>query len=449
MDWSYNSLSEPERVLLARLSVFVGGFTLDAAEEVCGDDLGDGVEIFDTLVGLIDKSLVDAHPTGGRYRLLETIRQYARERLLETGDANKLKVSRFLRRASRSAYDEHFGPSAERWLENLTADHANLRQALEWAIVSEAVDVAQNLAADLGWYWSAGGLFGEARDFLERCLTLAGGEQLPATVRCLAWASNFAAGGLDLQKADTFAAEGVSLARRLGDAELLAIALLAAAFCAQARNEYPKARARVDEALRLARDAGLLPHVAHAAFRGSAVAMLQSDAEAARLFGREALNAARLANENLVGGVLVGQALLASAFDDDHVIAAALLDGVVDQRRAAGVLDVIFVEACVYLGQELMELGELERARPSPRKRWQSRGDSFNAYDQILALTCLGNIEFAGGDPEEAVRHYRDAISKANNLHAPSMAVRPLHALARLAAADRSVRRCRTTPRGR
>ena len=78
-------------MLLGGLSVFVGGFTLDAAEEVCGGDLGDAAGVFDTLVSLIDKSLVVADPTGGRYRLLETIRQYAREKLLETGDADELR----------------------------------------------------------------------------------------------------------------------------------------------------------------------------------------------------------------------------------------------------------------------------------------------------------------------------------------------------------------------
>ena len=167
VDWSYNSLTESERLLLGGLSVFVGGFTLDAAEEVCGGDLGDAAGVFDALVSLIDKSLVVADPTGGRYSLLETIRQYAREKLLDSGDADELRTRHrdFFAGFARSGSVERTGPNAERWIDKLAADHANFRQALEWAIVTEAADVALNLAADLGMYWGAAG-FTEARDYL-------------------------------------------------------------------------------------------------------------------------------------------------------------------------------------------------------------------------------------------------------------------------------------------
>jgi len=129
------------------------------------------------------------------------------------------------------------------------------------------------------------------------------------------------------------------------------------------------------------------------------------------------------------------QALLASSFDDDHVTAAALLEEVVDRRRAAGITDVFFVLACLSLGQELMELGELERARSLTEEARTIARDSGNVINEVFALTYLGNIAFAEGDPHEATRHYRDAISRAKHLHAPNEALLPLHAFGRLAAA--------------
>jgi predicted ATPase/class 3 adenylate cyclase len=437
VDWSYNSLTEPERGLLARLSVFAGGFTLDAAEVVCAD-LSEAAGVFDTLVGLIDKSLVVADPSGGRYRLLETIRQYAREKLLETGDADELRVRHrdFFAGVALSSADEQFGPNADWWLELLAADHANLHQALEWAIVSEAADVAQAVAADLGWYWAWGSSLVEGRDLLGRVLALTSGEALPSRVRCLALAANAEAMRLDLQAADTFLAEALSLARRLGDAKSLAITLNAAAFCAQIRSDHPAARAAVDEALGLARGAGLLPYVVHATFRGTAVAMRQNDVEAARSYGAEGLAAAhQLDYKRMITGFVVQQALLAAAFDHDHQTAAQLLEEVVAQKQAASTSDMLLLEARLYLGQELMQLGQLERARTLTEDALNLAHDTANALDENLALTYLGNIEAADGQPHDANRHYRAAITQAQDVRAPSSALLPLHAFARLAAA--------------
>src|SRR5262249_36586413 len=137
MDWSYDLLSEQERAVLRRLSVFAGGWTLDAAEVIC---LGEGVaasDILDRLTQLVDKSLVVAEARGGgaRYRLLETVRQYGRDRLLESGEANGLRRRHrdwYLALAERAG-PELRGPRAEVWVARLETEHDNLRAALQWS----------------------------------------------------------------------------------------------------------------------------------------------------------------------------------------------------------------------------------------------------------------------------------------------------------------------------
>jgi predicted ATPase/class 3 adenylate cyclase len=161
VDWSYSLLSAPEQSVLRRLSVFVDGFDLEAAEGVCG--LGDieAFEITDLLGSLVDKSLVVAETSGGslRYRLLETIRQFGAERLLESGEAEAAAI-----RAAHSAYflsvaeataPYLYGPDQGRWLTRLATDQANLRRAIEHAIGNEdETALVLRFAVALGRYWS-------------------------------------------------------------------------------------------------------------------------------------------------------------------------------------------------------------------------------------------------------------------------------------------------------
>ncbi len=178
IDWSYDLLSPNERLLLQRLSVFAGGWTLDAAEAVCADAEGaanaiSSLDVIDLLAQLVDKSLVVAsmQKEGVRYHLLETIRQYARDRLLETGSGVAVRVRHL-------AYFSHLSGDAEphlrgkgqvEWLERMDQELDNLRAALEWS-VSSRIDLGLKIAADLMWFWHLRGLFAEAFEWLEKLL---------------------------------------------------------------------------------------------------------------------------------------------------------------------------------------------------------------------------------------------------------------------------------------
>ncbi len=160
--WSYSLLTGAEQLLLARLSVFAGGFDLDAAEAVCGSGDLDVLDVADLLGSLVDKSLVAAESagTGLRYRLLETIRLFAAERLVETGDGEAAAVA--------AAHGAHFlsvaeqaaayltGPEQGRWLARLDADQANLRRAAGYAAGRpDGTAVVLRLGVALDRYWQA------------------------------------------------------------------------------------------------------------------------------------------------------------------------------------------------------------------------------------------------------------------------------------------------------
>jgi predicted ATPase/class 3 adenylate cyclase len=178
IDWSYDLLAAHERTLLQHLSVFAGGWSLEAAEAIGRDN------VLDTLATLVDKSLVNVTRAAGeeaRYTLLETIRQYANEKLVAAGAAEAAAV-----RERHLAYFIHFaeavqprlfGPEEDYWLEQLEREHDNLRAALGWGLETD-VEAALRLSTALYWFWERRAYGSEARRWLDE--TVARVEALPA-----------------------------------------------------------------------------------------------------------------------------------------------------------------------------------------------------------------------------------------------------------------------------
>jgi tetratricopeptide (TPR) repeat protein len=437
VDWSYNSLTEPERMLLARLSVFAGGFTLDAAEYVCSDAALDPVSVFDVLVSLIDKSLVVADRTEGRYGLLETIRQYAREKLLDIGDVDSVRARHgtFFARFAADRRDQRFGPDAALALDACDADHDNLRQALEWTIINQDTDAALALAVDLAGFWMTRGFNTEARAFVERILALPGGDE-SLRVRCTTSAAYLATFQLEERAADAFVSDALPRARRLGDPDLLAGILTAAATSNHFGGHFARGRTYAEEAVSVARSGSSVPQLASAAFRAGCIARDQGDVDAARSFAREALVTSRqLGFAVLIGMALTSQALLLSYFEQDHAGAADLLEEALEQHRKAGTRSPVMSEVVLYLGQEMLALGRTERARTLTEEGLQRARDNASLSMEILGLTYLGHVELAEGNLDEAASRYRQAITVAQTLHAPVRASAALHALGRFEAA--------------
>jgi predicted ATPase/class 3 adenylate cyclase len=207
--WSHDLLTGGETTLFARLSVFRGGWTLDDAESICGADL-------DTLGSLVDKSLV--RRAGERFTMLETIREYARERLLELGEAEALRGrhgEHFLALAEEAAR-EVIGAHPKAWIERLDDEHNNLRAALDR--FNESGDVARSLqlAGALWGFWQVRGHFVEGRRRLDAALNA---DAIPAAIRAralLAWVS-LAMESEPVEQTRAYATEALRIYESLGD----------------------------------------------------------------------------------------------------------------------------------------------------------------------------------------------------------------------------------------
>jgi len=222
IDWSYDLLDEPERRLFARLSAFVGGWSLEAAETVCNPEGELPMDILDALGSLVDKSLLrrtDTDTGEPRFRMLQVIREYAVEKLAETPDADEIhgRHARFFARLAEEAFPNLQGADQARWLDALEMEHDNLRAALEWLSRIDAT-AALELGANLWRFWQKRGFLQEARHRLEAVLEVPGAREVPAArARALDAAGGVAYWQGDFESARAFYEEALAIYRELGD----------------------------------------------------------------------------------------------------------------------------------------------------------------------------------------------------------------------------------------
>jgi predicted ATPase/class 3 adenylate cyclase/DNA-binding CsgD family transcriptional regulator len=261
MDWSYDLLLDHERVLLRHLSVFAGGWTLEAAETICARNELEASGILELLMRLIDRSLVavDTHGHEARYRLLETVRQYCRDRLLEIGEADEI------RRRHRDwclglverADPELRGPEQEVWLKRLEAEHDNLRAALEWSNTdSRAPAMTLRLAGALYWFWFIHGYWNEGRGWLEGVLSRSGDARERALPKVLLGAAHLARQQGDYERATELSERGLALCRDLEDTERIPWFLINFGLVTWYQGDAARATSLFEESLALSRDLG-------------------------------------------------------------------------------------------------------------------------------------------------------------------------------------------------
>ncbi len=255
IDWSYDMLSEDERALLRRLSVFAGGFTFDAVETVAGDH-PPAIDVLDPLHRLIDTSLVvvDAEDDGSvRYRMLESVREYAAEKLAEAAEVEALRVGHrdWYLRLAEEAEPEMIGPDQAEWVTRLEAEHDNLRAALRLT-VDEAGDrePALRFCYALGRFWSIHAHLTEGQMWIERVLAAAPDRAHPLRPRVLLWVGQLAKLQGHLDRARVWLDESLALATALGDERGVGAALKELSNVEFNARIFDRAKSYADEALR-------------------------------------------------------------------------------------------------------------------------------------------------------------------------------------------------------
>jgi predicted ATPase/DNA-binding CsgD family transcriptional regulator len=260
LDWSHGLLSEPERTLFRRLSVFTGGFTIEAVESVCSGGTIARNDILDLLTALVDKSLVAVdviETTVSRYGLLETLRQYGAEHLEDATVAEQDTVhqrhAEYYMAVAEEAEPHLIGAEQGARLDQLERDHGNFRTALQWTIDRTQAATGMRLAAALYRLWYLRGYVREGRRWFEQIIALDGDIPLPARARALRGFGLIAYAEGDLVAARMQTREALALARQLQDTRLVCAALNNLGIVEIDLADYAAARVHCQEALLLAR----------------------------------------------------------------------------------------------------------------------------------------------------------------------------------------------------
>jgi predicted ATPase/DNA-binding SARP family transcriptional activator len=299
LEWSHGLLTEDERTLFARLAVFAGGWTLDAAEAVCG---GDGLDVFETLASLVDESLVRPlrRPTGEpRFTMLETIREYAGELLEASGEAETLRrrhCEDLLAKAEAESAAWHAGADPQETLFRfLDEEHDNLRAALAWAAEAGELELEARLAIAARWYWVVQGHLGEGSRFFAGLLSRAADAPAALRAQALVHAAIFPFRLGDTTTAAAWLQESLDIYRELGDEEGIARATAELGGVAIADQDLDRAAALYEECVPLLRSLGNLSRLAVAFGNLGTIAHMRGEPATAVGYYGDAIEAARSA----------------------------------------------------------------------------------------------------------------------------------------------------------
>jgi predicted ATPase/DNA-binding CsgD family transcriptional regulator len=414
--WSYDLLAEPERAVFRQLSVFSGGFTLEGAGAVAAS-AGQPEEVLPLVTQLADKSLIVAaedgtgdreDSPGDRFRMLETIRDYAAARLLETGETAGAQTRHF--RFFSRAVDRRPAEDEDSYCERLRADYDNIAAALHWASGQDDPELLLGLATRLVVFWSASTHLAEAVQWL-RTATGRGQDADPGLrARALGALTQIASLALDLPVAFVAGTEGLTVLRQLDDKEGIVMTLTSLGSSATLMGELEAARPYLDEAIALAEEIGDQRALAYAlAVRGRAATMFPADRPAGREALRRSIDVARRCGARHVEGIALGILGTLASLDGRPREAIPPLTEALPLLREAG--DVFFLSlSLIGLVQGLSLSGDYDAAMP-PCRELDAISGQLGAAQLYFAPCARGFAAYSRGDWPEAIRSFRQQLA--------------------------------------
>jgi predicted ATPase/DNA-binding CsgD family transcriptional regulator len=300
LGWSYDLLSETERKLFRKLSVFAGGWTLEASEAVGSGDGLEEREVLDLLSGLVEKSLVvtkRGQDGGERYRMLEPVRQYALEQLEGGGEVEDTRYAyaQYFLALAEEAEPELLGPRETQWYDRLEEEHDNIRAALSWSLEGASPELGLRLAGAIWWFWQRHGHLSEGLRWLDEGLAKGGGASAITRAKALGGIGWLAYGQADLARMKESATEGLRLSTeaRLGSHHR-ALFLEVLGEASWLEGDYERAKMLIEESVYLSREANDLGVLANSLIElGNASVWRVGGQEQARAYYEEALTISR------------------------------------------------------------------------------------------------------------------------------------------------------------
>ena len=407
--WSYDLLDENERKLFRRLSVFVGGCTVDAVEAIAEDNPSHG-SVLDRLESLLDKSLlqeVEGAHSELRFMMLETLREFGLEQLEASGEQAEIqhRHAGFFLSIAEQTEAKFEGAEQVEWISRMEQEHDNLRAALEWSKTADgAAETCWRLASALGLFWEARGYYTEGRELLTAILlseTARG--RTAGRARILARAAELAYRQSDYSATMSFAGESLAIYREVGDKQGMASALVKLGNAATEMGDYAAASAFLDEAMKTWRVLKDKHGIARALISSGWVALRSGKYVSAKARLTQALALSRdLGDTRHIAFELSGLGEVALR-QQDYVRATQLVEESLELRRQLGNKWGVGVSLGI-LGWIAMREEKWDRAMARLGESLEVRREIGDQSGSAWCLERLAAVAMAQGQAEKAAR---------------------------------------------
>jgi len=448
IDWSYDLLNVQEKTLLRRLSVFAGGWTLKAVEQVGAGESGNGEsiedwEVLDLLSSLVDKSLVLAVETDGsiRYRMLETVRAYAAEKLQEAGEEQAVRGRHtdWYMVLSEEADPKLAGPEQGEWLNVLDTEHDNLRSVLQESL-SRPQDNERSLrlCGALQRFWWTRGYLAEGREWCEAALArnqaidgTAARAKVLNGVGALAWYQG------DYAAARPYHEQSLEIRREIGDRQGIADSLGNLGNVAWDQGDYAAARAFYEQSLEIMREIGSRHGIAHSLMNLGNVAREQSDYAAARAFYEQSLEIMReIGSRQGIANSLMNLGRVARD-QGDYIAARSFYEQSLEIMRDIGDQQGI-AYSLMNLGVVAYDQGDDMAARAFYEQSLESMREIGDRQGIAHSLMNLGGVAYDQGDYAAARAYYDQSLEIYRDIGSRQGVTYSLEAFASLASSSSS-----------
>lgn len=401
IDWSYALLSESEKLALQRMSVFKGGNALEAAEAVCAGPGVEQDEVLDLLSRLTDKSLLGLDERG-RYRMLETVRQYAAEKLIDTGAAEETRDRHlaFMLTLAETAEPELHGHDQLIWLDRLELELDNLRAALGWAQDCEA-ELFLRLASALWSLWHIRSRANEGLDWLTKALAVNPTLHTAVRARALGRAGYIALNRMMYSDAQRNAQEGAALSRELNDISSLVMCLQVQGMVEVEHSKNQAGLAFLDECLSLSKKIGDHGIIGSVLYDIGQTALWRGDLEISRSMTEEAVHELRLSGDKSRLAVALGRLGLAVLAQQEAAQAKSVF------QEALGLAAEIgdraqMIELHLHLLDVSVCLGDFVAAQSYLDSADQLAQASGDRVEMVYILVNAGGLALAQDDTHRA-----------------------------------------------
>lgn len=409
IDWSYDLLSDKEKLFWNRLSVFSGGWTLQEAEEICTDDKLDISEILDLTNGLVEKSIISFLEESDKYKMLETIKQYGEERLEESNEKKIFLDKHLMHFLNLYESAEFNGPKAKYWLDKIENDYLNIQRAISWSIESNLREEGGRLALSLGLYWDLRGSFTEGRVWLDKImsddLTIS-----PLITANLKRQIGILASQQGQNKiAAKYTEDCLEIFRSLNDKKGISNSLNVLGLINYDLGEYEKAKFYLNESLFLKKELGNLIGICSTLNSLGITYLICGEIDNAKIQLEEALELAKQADDDMYLSICYNNlAEVYANLDDykkskDYFELALQIDKKLGNRK--GICVTLY-----NLGTMAYTLEDFENAKSIYKECFDLSKELDYKVIFMYSLTGLGQVAVKQGETQNAVNYFKDCL---------------------------------------